>query len=786
MFKNYLKIAWRNLLKNKGFTFINVSGLTIGMASAALILFWINHEVGYDQFHEKKDRLYTMYNKAVFDGQLWCWNTTPKIMAKTLRDYPQVEEATHTTNCFFLFNVGEKKLNVSGMFTDSGFLKMFTFPALKGNPNTALNDIYSIVVTQKLAKKLFGTEDALGKTIRLDSVDNFRVTAVLKDIPDNSRFKFEYLLPWQYMKKIGQDDEYWGNNSVQTYALLKAGVTEAAANKQIKDITRSHSDQKETDVFLHPIKKWRLYSKFENGINTGGRITTIRVFGVIAIFILVIACINFMNLSTARSEKRAKEVGIRKVSGAPRGFLIGQFLAESIMISLIAGILALIIVYVSLPAFNQLTEKELFIPYADPYFWLAFFGFVILTGVIAGSYPAFYLSSFNPVKVLKGTFKAANALVTPRKALVVFQFMIAIGLIICTIIIKNQLKHAQDRDTGYKKDNLVYTFISGEIDKHYKLIREELISSGAAVSVTKTSAPITQGWSDSWGYDWQGKDPNAKIDLNVFNVDGDFTKTMGLKIVAGRDIDVKNFPTDTSAVLLNEASVKTMGFKDPIGQIITQDGGNRKWTVVGVVKDFILQSPYEPVKGMIIQGPRMWFNVIHYKLNPANTTSKNLKLAEAVFKKYNPDYPFDYKFIDEDYATKFADEQRTGTLATLFAGLTIFISCLGLFGLATYMAQNRVKEIGVRKVLGASVGRITALLSADFLKLVIISFAIAAPLAWYFMKEYWLNTYTYRIDISIWVFIISGLLTIAIALLTISFQTIKAAIANPVKSLRSE
>lgn len=785
MFKNYLKIAWRNLIKNKAFTFINIAGLTIGMASAALILFWINHEVGYDQFHEKNDRLYTMYNKAVFDGAMWSWNTTPKIMAKTLKaDYPQVEESTHTTFCNFLFTVGDKKLTAPGYFTDQGFLKMFTFPTVKGDPNKALNSVYSIVLTEKLAKKLFGNDDAVGKTLRIDSNANFTVTAVLKDLPDNTRFKFEYLLPWEYMKKIGWDDEYWGNNSVQTYALLKPGVTEAAANKQIKNITKSHSDQKDTEVFLHPIKKWRLYSKFENGVNTGGRITTIRVFGVIAIFILLIACINFMNLSTARSEKRAKEVGIRKVSGAPRGLLIGQFLAESILISLIAGVFALIVVYVTLPAFNQLTEKVLSIPYANPYFWLMFFGFVVFTGIIAGSYPAFYLSSFNPVKVLKGTFKAANALVTPRKVLVVFQFAIAIGLIICTMIVKTQLQYAQERDTGYKKDNLVYSYMTGETEKHYKLISEELISSGAALSVTKTSAPITQGWSDSWGYSWPGKDPNAKIDLNVFNVDGDFTKTMGLKIIAGRDIDIKNFPTDTSAMLLNEAAVKTMGFKDPVGQIVNQD--QKKWTVVGVVKDFILQSPYEPVKGMVIQGPSAWFNVIHYTLNPANTTAKNLKLAEAVFKKYNPEYPYHYEFIDAEYSTKFADEQRTGTLATLFAGLTIFISCLGLFGLATYMAQNRVKEIGVRKVLGASVTLITTLLSTDFLKLVIIAFVIAAPLAWYIMHEHWLSTYTYRINISIWIFIISGLLTITIAILTISFQTIRAAIANPVKSLRSE
>jgi putative ABC transport system permease protein len=785
MFKNYLKIAWRNLIKNKAFTFINIAGLTIGMASAALILLWIQNEVSYDQFHEKKDRIYTMYNKAIFDGKLWCWNTTPKIMAKTLKaDYPQVEESTHTSSADFLFTVGEKKLVANGFFTDPGFLKMFSFPLEKGDPKTSLNGAYSIVLTKKLAKKLFGEEDAVGKIVKIDSNANFTVTAVMQDLPNNTRFKFEYLLPWTYMKKIGWDDEYWGNNSVQTYVLLKPGVTEAAANARVKNITKSHSDQKDTEVFLHPASKWRLYSKFENGVNTGGRIGTVRLFGIIAIFILLIACINFMNLSTARSEKRAKEVGIRKVAGAPKRLLVGQFLAESILIALLAGILALGVVQLSLPGFNQLTDKQLFLPYGNVYFWAVFISFIIITGVTAGSYPAFYLSSFKPISVLKGTFKAANALVTPRKILVVMQFTFAIVLIICTIVVKRQLDHAQNRETGYDRNKLVYTLMSGNIEKHYAAVRDELIKNGAAASVTKTSAPVTMQWSDSWGYDWKGKDPNARLDFDVFNTDGDFIKTMGMKIISGRDIDVKTYPTDSTAMLVNEAAAKVMGFKNPIGQLI-KNGDERTWHIIGIVKDFILGSPYEPVKPMVIQGPKSWFGVIHYKLNPALTTTDALKRAEQVFKKYNPDYPFDYKFTDDDYAKKFEGEQRISTLASLFAGLTIVISCLGLFGLATYMAQNRIKEIGVRKVLGASVARITTLLSVDFLKLVIISFAIATPIAWWGMHE-WLKTYTYRTDINVWIFILAGLLTIIIALATVSYQAIKAAIANPVKSLRSE
>jgi ABC-type antimicrobial peptide transport system permease subunit len=790
MLKNYLKITWRNLLRHKAFSFINILGLAIGMASSALILLWIQNEVSYDQFHEKKDRLYEVYNRSVFDGKLWCWGTTPKVMRKVLKQsYPQIEETARTTGNKFLFTVGDKRLTVPGNFTDPGFLTMFSFPLISGNAQTALSNIHDIVITQKLSKKLFGDANAIGKTVKIDSNAYFTVTGVLKDLPNNTTFEFEYLVPWSYMKKIGWDDEYWGNNSVQTWVLLKKGVTEAQADAAIVNVTKSHSDTKDISQFLHPLSKWRLYSKFDDkGKVSGGRIETIRIFSIIAAFILLIACINFMNLSTARSEKRAREVGIRKVVGALRNSLIYQFLGESVLIAFIAGIIALIAVQLSISGFNTLTDKQLFIPYSNPYFWLVFLGFILFTGVISGSYPALYLSSFKPVSVLKGTFKAANALITPRKLLVVIQFTFAVVLIVCTIIIRQQLKYAQDRDSGYKKDNLVYVMMTGSVSKNYAAIKSELISGGAATAVTKTNSPITQGWSDSWGYNWNGRPAGGeKIDFNIFNTDGDIVKTMGLKVIAGRDIDIVNYPSDSSAMLLNEASVKIMGFKNPVGQVVRNGEGKdaQLWHVVGVVKDFILQSPYEPVKHMLIQGPKAWFNVIHFKLNNAHNTKENLKRAEQVFKKYNPDYPFEYNFVDQEYARKFGDEQRIGTLASLFAGLTIIISCLGLFGLAAYMAQNRIKEIGVRKVLGASVAGVTTMLSKDFLKLVMLSFLIATPISWWAMYK-WLQGYSYRISISVWVFIIAAFITILISVITVSFQAIKAALANPVKSLRSE
>jgi putative ABC transport system permease protein len=785
--KNYFKVAIRNLVRNKFFSIINITGLAVGMASAILILLWIENELSYDRFHSKKDRLYQAWNRSTFDGTLQCWSTTPKILGPTLqKDYPEIEEVTRVDwPSNYLFALGEKRLSVQGTMVDPGFLTMFDFPLIKGNPKTALNGVYSIVLTEKLVKKLFGNEEPMGKVIKLDNADNFTVTGILKDFPNNTKFQsLEYLLPWEYLKKKGRDDDNWDNNSTNNYILLKPATKVASVEDKIRNITIDHTKGRENiEVFLHPITKWRLYSKFENGKNTGGRIEVVRLFGIIASLILLIACINFMNLSTARSEKRAKEVGIRKVVGAEKRFLVGQFLGESVLLSLMAGIIAIGIVQLSIGGFNALTDKQLFIDYGNIYFWVSAIAFVLFTGIIAGSYPAFFLSSFKPIKVLKGTFKAAHALVTPRKVLVVIQFTFAIALIICTIIVMQQIEYAQDRATGYDRGNLVYHFLEGDIEKNYSLIKNELLTSSAAVAVTKTSAPLTQGWSDSWGFEWKGKDPSSRIDFDRFCTDGNLANTAGLQIVQGRDINLEQFPTDSTAVILNESAVKIMGFTSPLGQIVKDNGID--WHVVAVIKDFILQSPYSPTKPMVIEGPKGWFNVIHFKLNPQNPTAKNLQLAEGIFKKYNPEYPFQYHFVDEEYAKKFQDEQRTGTLACLFAGLTIFISCLGLFGLATYMAENRIKEIGVRKVLGASVANITRLLSKDFLKLVVIALLIAIPIAWWAMYS-WLQDFPYRVTIQWWVFVTAGVLSLLIALLTVSYQSIRAGLANPVKSLRTE
>jgi len=791
MFRNFFKIAYRNLLRSKGFSIINISGLAIGMASAILILLWIQNEYSHDKFHQKGDRIYTLNNQDRFNGELWAWSTTPEILGATLQlNYKDdVEEVVRCNFANFLMTVGDRHFNVRGNFTDPGFLNVFSFPLLRGNPKTALNDISNVVITEKLAKKLFGNEDAMGKTILIDSVDNFKVTGVMKDLPNNTAFNFEYLLPWSYLTKLGWSDQNWGNNSVQTYVLLKPGISQNAFDAKIKNITIEHtassSSPSTTKVFTQLLSEQWLYSKSENGKYVGGRIEQVKLFFIIAVFIVLIACINFMNLSTARSERRAKEVGIRKVVGAQKKGLILQFIGESILMSLLAGILAVVIVELSLPAFNQLVGKKLFLSFVNPVFWLAAVSFVLFTGLLAGSYPAFYLSSYRPVKVLKGTFRAAHALVTPRKVLVVLQFTFAIILIISTIVVVHQIRYAQSRDAGYSKDKLVYTFIQGDNEKHYELIKNELISSGAAVSVTKSMSPITNRWSDSWGFSWPGSKPgDDKIDFIRFSTDAGFVKTIGVELVEGRDIDVYKYPTDSMAVLLNQTAVKVMNLKNPVGTIIKEDN-NRNWHVVGVIKDFVFESPYQKISQLMVFGPSSWFNVIHYRLNPSLPTDKALKLAGDIFNKYNPAYGFDYHFVDQAYAQKFEQEKRTGTLAGLFAFLTIFISCLGLFGLATYMAENRIKEIGVRKVLGASITGVVTLLSKDFLKLVMVSFVIASPVAGLFMNK-WLQGFNYRVNIEWWIFVVTAVLAATIAIFTISFQAIKAARANPVKSLRTE
>jgi putative ABC transport system permease protein len=787
MIKNYFKTAWRSLWRNKGYSFINITGLAVGLASAILIVLWIANETSVDRFHKNIGRIYDVYNLATNQGRTSCWNVTPKVMGKVIQqDFPEVESVVrYNWTESVLFDAGEKKLKAKGNIVDSGFLQMFSFPLLQGNTATALSNTYSVVITATLAKKLFGNTDAMGKLVRLDNQDNFTVTGILKDLPANTSFDFEYLVPWSYMRLLGGEDDYWSNNSTRTFVMLKKEASLAGIAPKLKVLRKKYdAESPAMENFLYPFGKSYLYGSFKNGKEDGGRIEFVKIFSLIAIFILLIACINFMNLSTARSEKRAKEVGIRKVIGALKQSLVTQFLGESILLALIAGVLALLIVYISLPYFNDLVNRRLELDLSNYKYWLTGLGIVVTAGLLAGLYPALYLSAFKPVAVLKGVFKKTNALVTPRKVLVITQFTFAIVLIIATIIVNLQLQNAQQRQAGYSKDNLLYCAVEGDISKNYALIKNEIMNSGAAVAVNKTSSPVTEAWSNTGGLMWEGKEVNNRTNVIRFCADEAVSKTLAFKIIAGRDLDLARYTTDSMGIMLNEAAAKLMGFKNPINQVI-KDGG-REWHVVGVVKDFIMGSPFRPIEPLVIEGALSRdLNIVNIKLNNKNSTSQNIAILKSAFSKYNPNYPFEYKFVDDEYAKKFEGEKRSGQLAALFAFLTIIISCLGLFGLASFMAENRIKEIGVRKVLGASVLSIAQLLSKEFLRLVLISIVIASPIAYWAMYK-WLQNYPYHISIQWWVFAMAGILAVAIALLTVSFQAIKAGLANPVKSLRTE
>jgi putative ABC transport system permease protein len=780
-----IKTTYRNLLRSKSFSLINISGLAVGMASAILLLIWIHNELTYDQFHTNRDRIYQVYNRAAIDGRFQCWGSTPQPLGPVLEsDYPEVEAAARTNWVgSLLFNSGDNHLRAQGYLTDPSLLSIFSLPLLEGNAATALVKTHSIVLTPKLAKKLFGDTDPLGKTISVDSNIVFTVTGLLKELPSNTQFQFEYLLPWSYMKEVRWDNQDWGLNQVATYVLLKPDISERAADSLFAGITESHDNRIKNQLFVQPIRKWRLYSDFEDGKISETPINLIRMLATIAAFILLIACINYMNLSTARSIRRAKEVGIRKVMGAGKASLVWQFLGESLLIACVGGLIALGLAQANLGWFNHLIDERLTIPYENPRFWMAALAFVFITGLVAGSYPAFFLSSYQPIQVLKGTFKTAFALVTPRKILVVFQFSIAITLVICTIVIYRQIRYAQKRDAGYNQDNLVFVYMNGDIQKNYAPIREDLVNSGAITAVMRTNSPITDIWSVQDGYSWKGKPLDTRFFFTFFATDKDLVQTTGLKITSGRDINVESYPSDSSAVLLSEATVRVMGLTHPVGDTI--HNGHRALHIVGVVKDFIPGSPYEPMRPMVIEAARKGFGALTFRLDASHPAEVDLDKIRSIFKKYNPDYPFEYKWVNDAYAEKFEGERHMGTLAALFSGLTVFISCLGLFALAAYMAESRIREIGIRKVLGASITHITALLSGGFLKLVLISFAIASPVAWWAMHA-WLNNYAYRVELSWWLFALTGLFSFVLALLTVSYQAVTAALASPAESLRSE
>lgn len=795
MFKNYFKIAWRNLIKSKFYSLINILGLATGMAVAMLIAFWIYDEVTYNDYHKNHAQLAQVMTTFIDNdgkmetGQAVCMPIGNELRSKYGSDFKNVAMASW--NFGHVLAVGEKKITESGMWVESNFPSMFSLRMLKGNIN-GLNDPSSILLSSSVAKILFGNDDPMNKMIKLDNKESYKVAGVFEDLPHNtSLHDAKLFLPWK--KYITTQDwlknaaTQWNNHSFQVYVQVVDNINMSKETEKIKNIVMAHkvaaTDGKEQAV-LFPMDKWRLYSDFKNGKVAGGRIQFIWLFSIIGVFVLLLACINFMNLSTARSEKRAKEVGIRKTVGSIRSQLIGQFLSESVLVAFVSFIFSVILVISLMPLFNKLANKSIELPWSNPVFWLLALVFTFLTGIIAGSYPAFYLSKFEPIKVLKGTFRVGRFASLPRKILVVIQFTFSIALIIGTIIVFKQIQFAKNRPVNYKTEGLITINMSTpDLYGHYDAIRNDLLATGVVDNMAESSSPTTAIYSNQIGFNWQGKNPNTLPAFGTIWVTLDFGKTIGWDIKEGRDFS-KDFATDSLAMILNESAVKQVDMKqDIVGQII--DFNDKKYTVIGVIKDMIMESPYEPVTPTVFMFNPQNVGIVTVAIKQGAPIRDALSKIETVFKKYNPGAPFDYTFNNEDYAKKFADEQRIGNLATFFTILAIFISCLGLFGLASFVAEQRKKEIGVRKVLGASTYNLWRMLSKEFALLVIISCFIAIPLAWYYSNN-WLLQYDYRTKISFWIFIFSGLGALIITLITVSFQAVKAALANPVESLRSK
>ena len=794
MLRNYLKIAWRNLLRNKVLSFINIFGLAIGMTFAMLIGLWVKYELSFDTFHANAERLAVVERHSLFNG-IKGTNIAGMLplYGEFKTNWPDVKRVSRMDwekNHGIM--VGNTKFQKNGTFVDPDFLKMFTFPLVKGSMETALKEPNSIILTESLAKALFGNAEPLGKIVRIDNQYNMQVTAIARDVPKNSTIGFEFLAPYEFLMQNEpwrkENKTSWGNNFLRTVVELKEGTTPEAFSAKIKNLLIT-KDKNLTDqtMFLFPMRDWHLRDQFKDWINVGGKIDYVRLFAIIGVFVLLIACINFMNLSTARSEKRAKEVGIRKVVGSQRGQLIGQFLSESLLTTLLAFVLSLLLMRLLLPLLKDLDFEHVTFRFTDGSLLLLAFGVLLVTGLVAGSYPAFYLSSFAPVKVLKGTLQQGKGASIFRKVLVVSQFTISIGLIISVFIVFQQIKHAKGRSIGYDPNNLVSIQASNDLTKNYNALKQELLNTGYLASVSKASSSLTN-ISNSWGdFHWEGQDPKANISIDVIMTEWDYEKTAGLKFKQGRPFS-RAFSTDSSAVILNEAAVQMMGLKNPVGKTIQLDTGGREFmqlAIVGVVENMVVQNPFRPVDpGVIMFNPSNVSNIF-LRLKPTADLKKALAAIQPIMEKHNPALPFEYSFADEDFEKKFKTENQVGRLAGIFAGLAVFISCLGLFGLAAFMAERRTKEIGIRKVLGASVMNLIALLSKEFMVLVGVSCLIASPLAYWFMHG-WLQKYEYRIDISWWVFAIAGALALVIALVTVSFQAVKAALANPVKSLRSE
>ena len=794
MIKNYLKITLRNLRRNKVYSLINITGLSVGMAVAIVIGLWIWDELSFNKYHEQYDDIAMIKQTLTNNGEITTQSAVPYPLADELRskygkNFKHV--VLHSGSSEHILSYGQKKLMKTGIFMEPAGPEMLTLKMLKGS-RTALKNLSSVMISASAAKAYFGDADPVNKAMKIDNRLDVQVAAVYEDLPKNSSMAgLQFISSWQLFfnneEWIRTAEDPWRPNAFNIWVQLAPQADIAKVSAIIKDAKLKNVNpelaKKKPAIFLLAMNKWYLYSEFKNGVNVGGRIKYVWLFGIIGVFVLLLACINFMNLSTARSEKRAKEVGIRKAIGSLRSQLVQQFYVESLVLVFLSFIISIALVILVLPFFNEVAAKKMAIPFVNPWFWLMGIVFSLLTGILAGSYPAFYLSSFEPVKILKGTFKLGNWAAVPRRVLVVVQFSVSVTMIIGTLIVFKQIQFTKNRPIGFAQDALIaLPMITPDIHNHFAAVKNELLKTGSVVSLAQSASPLTGIWSSTSGIDWQGKDPNLAVDFLDESVSAEYGKTIGWKMASGRDFS-KDVLSDSTAMILNESAVKFMGLKDPVGKIVTWFGD--KLTVVGVSKDMVMQSPYEPVRPTFFVLSADPPSFIIAKLDPKKNAHTSLATIEKVFKTFNPSQPFSYHFVNEEYAKKFDNEERIGRIAGFFAALAIFISCLGLFGMASFISEQRTREIGVRKVLGASVFNIWHLLSKDFVVLVIISLLIAMPVSYYFMQD-WLQNYAYHTNLSWWIFAASAIGALSITLITVSYQAIKAGIMNPVKSIRTE
>ena len=788
MIKNYFKTAWRNLLQNKTFSLINIFGLALGMTCSLVIMLWLNDEMKKDKFHQNGKRLYRVMENQFYSGNVSTFDATPGILAENIvKDIPDIQMASQMLweeePLFTVDNTYDKE---KGRYVEKDFLPMFSFKLTKGDPATALARPDAVVISKKLADKYFKGQDPVGKMIRIDNTDNVVVTGVLDEIPKSSSLTFDFLMSFEQWRKRNDWAKDWGNNGPRCYVMLAPNTSVDKANAKIKNYIKTKNKESNVNLFLQNYGESYLYSDWENGKQNGGRIEYVKIFSIVGIIILIIACINFMNLATARSLRRAREIGVRKVVGAGKRQLIGQFIGESLFVSFLAICISLLIVMLLLPSFNTLTEKHLSLDFTDPSFLLLLLGLVLVTGIISGSYPALFMSSLKPIIVLKGLLKFKPGATYFRKALVVFQFALSIILILGMIVIYRQIDFIHNKNLGFAKEDLLYIPLEGELQKTYPTFKEQLLKQPGIKYVSSAqSNPLEVGSSTS-GVRWPGKDTTKLILFSSNPITYDYIKTMGIQLVEGRDFST-DYSLDTMNYLVNEAAAKKIGYKDPVGKELTMWGD--KGMIVGLMKDYHHNSLHVPIEPLILRlhkmswGGNYWGNVI--VRTEKGKTKQAIASMEKLYKQFNPGFPFKYYFTDDEIANRYKAEYTVSKLSRYFAFLAIFISCLGLFGLVTFTAEQKTKEIGIRKVLGASVTGIVGMLSKDFLTLVVIAAVIAFPVAWLAMHR-WLNDFAYRVNIGWWVFVIAGVVALLIALLTISFQSIKAAIANPVKSLRTE